>query len=224
MNRTPHVVSLMRGKAGFTLLELLVAMTLLGLLSVALFSGLRFGTQVWARSEAATAATDKVYAFQALLSREIARAYPLFVTGNDVTDAHVEFNGTSQAMRFLGPDPQGSGAMLKIELSAVRDGNAWAFEILKHPELSLAQNDTIMAELRGLRSAEFSYFGAQDEKSAPAWHTNWQHMKRLPALIRIRAKFVPGTGTAWPDLVVAPRIEADVGCTIDFVTKNCQGR
>lgn len=223
MSRAPHFLSLPRGEAGFTLLELLIAMTLLGLLTVALFSGLRFGTQVWARSEAATAATDKAYAFQALLSREIERAYPLFVT-KDVTETHVEFDGTPAAMGFLGPDPQGSGAMLKIELLTVRDGGAQAFEIVEHPELSIAQNETVMAELRGLRSAEFAYFGAEDEKTAPAWHASWHNMKRLPALIRIRAKFVRGTGAVWPDLVIAPRIEADVGCTIDFLTKNCQGR
>ena len=32
---------------GFTLIELLIALTLFGLLSVALLGGLRFGTRVW---------------------------------------------------------------------------------------------------------------------------------------------------------------------------------
>ena len=37
---------------GFTLLELLVAITLLGLLMAALFGGLRLGTRVWETADA----------------------------------------------------------------------------------------------------------------------------------------------------------------------------
>lgn len=211
------------GEAGFTLLELLIAMTLLGLLTVALFGGLKFGTQVWAKSEAATASANKVTAIQTLLSHEIARAYPLFVT-KDVANAHVEFDGTQRTMTFLGPDPRGSGAMLRIAALVSGGENTATLKIVARPELSVRQNETTMAELHGLRSLEFAYFGAEDAKTAPAWHGKWQHMKRLPALIRIRATFARGTYAVWPDLVIAPRISADSGCMIDFLTKDCQGR
>lgn len=211
------------GEAGFTLLELLIAMTLLGLLTVALFAGLKFGTRVWAASETATAGANKVNAIQMLLSREIARAYPLFVT-KDVTDAHVEFDGTERTITFLGPDPRGSGAMLRISALASGGENTATLKIVARPELSNVRNDATMAELHGLRFLEFAYFGAEDAKTAPAWHAVWQNEKRLPTLIRIRAAFARGTHTIWPALVIAPRISADSGCTIDLLTKDCRGR
>ena len=42
-----RAMMLSQGAAGFTLVELLVAMTLLGFLTVLLFGGLRFGTRAW---------------------------------------------------------------------------------------------------------------------------------------------------------------------------------
>lgn len=213
----------MTGEAGFTLLELLITMTLLGLLTVALFGGLKFGTQVWARSESTTADANKVMSLQALLSREIARAYPLFLT-KDVTNAHVAFDGTDGTMTFLGPDPLGSGAMQRITIEAARDENKTMLKIAARPELSNVQNDILLAELGGLHSLEFAYFGADDAKATPAWHDSWQNKKQLPALIRIRVTFARGAHAIWPDLIIAPRISADSGCTIDLLTKECQGR
>ena len=43
--RPPH-----DGEAGFTLLELLISMTLLGLLMLVVLGGLRFGARAWERN------------------------------------------------------------------------------------------------------------------------------------------------------------------------------
>lgn len=219
---TPSVRK-MTAEDGFTLLELLVAMTLLGLLTVVLFSGLHFGTQVWARSEAATTNANRVQSVQILLERELSHAYPLFVT-KDAADAFVAFEGGPHAVTFLGPDPEGSGAMLRIAVEAIRNGKGTALQIVAHPELSDSGRETVLAQLDGVRSLDLAYFGATERNVAPAWHDTWRDAKHLPALVRIRATLAIASRATWPSLVIAPRIAADSGCKIDVLTKTCQGR
>ena len=65
-----------RAEAGFTLLELLVSMTLLALLAIAMFGSLRFGARAWDRSEAHGAGMEQVRLVQQLLRRDLEQAYP----------------------------------------------------------------------------------------------------------------------------------------------------
>jgi general secretion pathway protein J len=46
----------------------------------------------------------------------------------------------------------------------------------------------------------------------------------MPQLLRIQVRFTEGDSRTWPDLVIAPRITADVGCVYDQLTQQCRGR
>ncbi len=59
---------------GFTLLELLVAITLLGLLMAALFGGLRLGARVWETGETRLDASARVQIVQDFLRQRLAEA------------------------------------------------------------------------------------------------------------------------------------------------------
>ncbi|MDE3116741.1 MAG: hypothetical protein KGL26_14150, partial [Pseudomonadota bacterium] len=107
----------------------------------------------------------------------------------------------------------------------IRDRKAVTLRIAGTPALALAGTPVRpLADLPGLASVAFAYFGAEDGKSAAGWHASWQDRKHLPALIRIKAHFAPHAHLNWPTLIIAPRIEADAGCSIDLLTKDCQGR
>ena len=68
------------GERGFTLLELLVAITLLGLLMAALLGGLRLGARVWETGEARLDASARVQIVQDFLRQRITEALPFEVT------------------------------------------------------------------------------------------------------------------------------------------------
>ena len=70
----------------------------------------------------------------------------------------------------------------------------------------------------------FSYFGKRRVDKAPAWHDAWAAEPALPLLVSLKVRFRSGDTRLWPDLVIAPRITADVGCVHDPLTKRCRGR
>ena len=60
---------------GFTLLELLVAITIFGLLSVMMYGGLSFGARAWQRAGQADTRQSDVQLVQSLLRRAFAEEY-----------------------------------------------------------------------------------------------------------------------------------------------------
>ena len=61
---------------GFTLLELLIALTLLGLILVLLFGGLRLGVRSWDASQKQVDSLNSVRSLENFLRREMSVAYP----------------------------------------------------------------------------------------------------------------------------------------------------
>lgn len=214
-------------EAGFTLLELLIAMTLLGLLMVVVLGGLRFGARAWERNEAHTMATDDIRQAQSLLRREIAHAYPYFIMKQeDLTNRHVDFKGTESEMTFLAPAPAalGGAGWAHVTFEEVAVGGKPALVMSATPELSTASSPARDILLQGLKSLAFSYFGPDEPGGPSSWHDDWDQVKWMPQLVRVTAEFEAGDARMWPELLVAPRISVDVNCTYDPLTKYCAGR
>lgn len=215
-------------EAGFTLVELLVAIALLSLLGVALSGSLHLGLRTWQRGTQAVDRVEQILLAQNLLRRLISDAYPLF-RSDDPTDAHVDFDGTEQSLRFLAPGPIALGASGRswLALSTVQDGAQTNFVIASNPELA-ARDASSAAAKRALvdkvASVEFSYFGRARSEVEARWHDRWAGQMALPSLVRLRVSFADPEVPHWPELVIAPHISVDVGCVYDPLTRRCRGR
>ncbi|MEE9250386.1 MAG: prepilin-type N-terminal cleavage/methylation domain-containing protein, partial [Alphaproteobacteria bacterium] len=62
---------------GFTLLEVLIAMTLLGLIMMLLFGGLRLGTRAWETNSDRVEEISQIEISHQIIRRMLAQAYPL---------------------------------------------------------------------------------------------------------------------------------------------------
>jgi general secretion pathway protein J len=205
---------------GFTLVELLVTMTLLSLLLVVLFGGLRFGVRAWDGAQAHGVRTDELRVVQDLLRREIEQAYPA-TDASDPLHPVIDFHATSDSMTFLAPTPQAaaSAGRARITLLTERSGGQLQLVMRATPELATGDEGAWSAPLlRNIASAQFSFFNGS------IWRSDWSEATTMPALIRIHMTFRPRDGRLWPDLVVAPRIAFDAGCLYDPGTHHCQGR
>jgi general secretion pathway protein J len=211
---------------GFTLLELLVSMTLLALLIVLLFGGLRFGARAWDHNQAHSTGMDEVRLVQGLLRREIEQAYPFWLT-TDPLHPTVDFQGAENAMMFLAPAPQvfGGGGRARIVFEREADGRYEQLVMRAQPELSI-DDGTVREEplLRHLAAVGFAYYGADSPDATPAWHDSWAGMRTLPLLVRVHVEFPRGDARSWPELIVTPRIFVDASCVYDPTGNRCQGR
>ena len=203
----------MKSQAGFTLLEILVSMTLLAMLFVLLFGGLRFGMRAWERGTSSADAVDQVRVAQDLLRREIERSCPRRRAAAGPQDPpRVDFAGDTAGLAFLAPAPGAAGGApcVPTSLSVAADG--------KLKQLVLDVNRSGTSLLHGVQGIALSYRAGDD-----IWRNDWNGETALPDLVRLRVTFPKGDNRVWPELFIAPRISAEADCTYDPTTKSCRG-
>ena len=203
----------MKSQAGFTLLELLISMTLLAMLFVLLFGGLRFGMRAWERGTSSADAVDQVRIVQDLMRRQIERSCPRHRAAAGPQDPpRVDFTGDAAGLAFLAPAPGAAGGVpcVATSLSVAADGR------LK--QLVLYINRTSTALLHGVQGIELSYRAGDG-----VWRGGWSGETALPMLVRLRVTFPKEDNRVWPELFIAPRISAEADCTYDPATKSCRG-
>lgn len=214
--------------AGFTLMELLVAITLLSLLSLVLTSSLRFGLTAWARGADHTERVDQSLLVQDFLRRAIGDAYPYFLPTDPTRgDGQVDFVGTAQSVSFLASAPIALGGRGRVRFVISRERGTERSELVvtSAPELGdMASPPERKILLPNVETVELSYFGKRRSDRGAAWHDTWGAEPALPELVRLKVRLPAGDTRLWPDLVIAPRIAADVGCVHDPLTKLCRGR
>jgi general secretion pathway protein J len=204
---------------GFTLLELLVAITLLGLLMAALFGGLRLGTRVWETADARLAAGVRIQIAQDFIRQRLAETLPLEAVPPGLAEVGVSellFLGTADAVRFanLMPEHLGAGVYL-MELTWAKSDHAeesgdlvlrWRpFELNDQTVEEAEPEERVLIE--NIEALELSYFGIIDPEQPPDWWQAWESQPQLPRLIRLQVRFAEYDERRWPELIVHPMVD-----------------
>lgn len=193
---------------GFTLVELLVGLTVMALLSLVLFGGLRFGIRAWETGGARMEQTHRAEAVQSLLRRQLGQIR--FLPPATDADAVMSFTGDRDSLTFVAPLPvhRGIGGSYLFHLAkSERNGRsdltlAWSLyrpELLTTGPSTLEAGTTLLEDIAGV---ELSYFGAPLPEQAPQWWGAWDLNDGEPQLVRVRVEFQPGDLRRWPDLIV----------------------
>ena len=190
-----------RGEAGFTLLEVLVALSVLGFLMLGLAQGLRFGLLAWDRQAQVIAARSDLDAVDRVLRRLIEHLDP------GTLREPPQILGTAQgleAVTDLGAAAGGLGVReADIRLSAEGGRLVLAWRPHLHATRFAAPPPRDQAELlRGVAALELAYWGG----TTAGWRPEWREAA-LPALVRLRLRFAAGDRRRWPDIIAAPARE-----------------
>lgn len=200
---------------GFSLLELIVAMTLLSFIAVALASGLRVGITAWTRISGAQETPSDIYFSQSAIRRFIETARPISVDETH-PESGLEFSGQSNRLLFVSPMPAefGMGGDYMIEF-AVRTRASGQKDLVLLPRIyrgpghtsegtASADNETTL--VADVVSASWTYFGSSVKREMPSWRTTWESQILLPQLIGLDVSFPAGSNRIWPQLLIAPRL------------------
>lgn len=196
---------------GYTLVELVVVMLLLGMIALACESGLRFGTQVWAHTETRTQSEDQIVSSQMMLHELLAHSLPR-MKGDYVT-----FEGEPTVISFDVIPPQafqaGGTAHARLRIVRSPSGAKLMLDMQSISSPNFKRQATLLDNVGLMR---FSYLDASGKSQT--WLSYWRDRNRLPDAIRITAE-APKT---WPTLTVRPIIVQSAMCVLDSVDLSCR--
>lgn len=211
----------MRGRRsrGFTLIELVVALTLLALMSTVLFGALGFAGRSWEGGEAKAEQVGSMRLAEGFLRSQLESAHPLRM--RKMAQFPLLFNGTETEIRYAAPLPSRiSGGGIWYYRLAVQEEAEKSRLVLERvvpdldagalPEFGEADRSILAEDIKSLRVGYYGRDVGAAQATAPTWRDRWDDPNRMPLMIRIEV--VPARAAPWPVLLVAPRQAHESGC------------
>ena len=204
-----------RQVAGFTLVELLLAITLMSILLGLTYSGLRAATKSSQRGELLLAAGGELRASHLFIRRQINQMLPLsFAESDELEPLRIVFQGDATRIQYVAPMPGylGSGGPQVQLIEVVSGDNGESIVQFSHALLQgytedrLHDRDPVIL-LEGVRSAGFEFLGENEEGELTGWTTSWDMEGMLPVVVRLDLEFSEGLNLRWPDLAAGVRVD-----------------
>jgi len=179
-------------QAGFTLMEVLVALAVLGLLMAGLTQGTRFGMQAWRRQSDMLATRDQLDGIDRSL-RELLSSAVLHAADDPAE------------LAFTGQLPQSTAlASRRADMSLRVNQHRLTLRWTPHVhQRSLGPPpppaETVLID--GIDRIIVSYWRVGDSNSPGGWTEEWNASLR-PQLVKIKLVFPPDDKRHWPDIIV----------------------
>jgi len=190
---------------GFTLVELIIALTVLSLLSLSLYGTVSIGARSAAIGERKSEQARRFRIATDLIVRQLRSAAPMHVVGEDEEEAQPYFIGESERMSFVTAVPQSpnssglavvdywydDGALMMSEIPYFA---AFAGDMFDSSLDHLVYETTLLYDIRSVR---FEYRRSDFDTSN--WADDWDAAdeEALPAAVAITLEPDGPDGTSW---------------------------
>ncbi len=195
---------------GFTLVEVLIGMTLLAVMMALIFGAFRIGVTSWDAGEKRVIETNNLLIVQSFLRSRIMSAQPLF---DDFGDDEKEFSfiGTENSLQFVSSLPA-RGGFQKFILFFDNE-NEGMLKISVEPFFpTFDGSDSVKNEvvlLEAIKQMNLSYFGSSSFGEEADWQDQWEDQENLPDMIKLDLKFLDKSNQSWPPFLVRLRIASN---------------
>lgn len=197
------------GSNGFTIVELLVAITLVGVIMTLVFSSIWTARRSWDAVVGKIDNTDSMRLVQGFLRRSLAQSRTVFIQHED--GQRVVFQGDSTWLQFVAPAPvqqQDKAGLYLYTLRFVasdagKEQLQLAYQNYTADIVALENNETeeAIVLIGDVKEAEITYFGREAEDGIVRWQTYWDRKGDLPELVRVRIT-IGDEGDEWPEMVI----------------------
>jgi general secretion pathway protein J len=202
---------------GFTLVELLLAITLMSMLLALAYGGLRASTRATDRGQVILEESGRVRMAHQFVRKQLNQMVPLVFMESedlDIQEVRTVFEGTSQGIRFVGPMPGylGFGGPQVQELLLV-PGDKGLSLVISHALLQGFAEENLYVRppivlLDRIARASFQFLGLDEEGALAGWTGDWEFPDTLPVAIALDIEFEEEVFTTWPLLYASVRIDA----------------
>jgi len=203
-----------RSQSGFTLVELLLAITLMAILLSLAYGGLKAATRASANGQELLEESGKVRITHQFVRRQLNQMQPLpFDIADDADETRVVFEGDSRRIQFVAPMPgylgQGGPQVQYLELADGEDG----LDLLFSHQLLQGYDPAYMIErepivlLEGIEQARFEFLGLDEDGELAAWAGSWDTPGVLPKAVTLELDLGEDSQAIWPLLTTGVKVD-----------------
>ena len=202
MNKRYHRTVL--SQHGFTLLELVLAVSLLGMLLVGLYTGFWVGVRAWDQGSQRSEQLDELRSISSFIRQQLSQTSRSVIV-EDGNERRIAFTGEGQSLIFVAPLlPHIEGGGLFFQQLSLKGSD---LELSWWPYRPKADGETPDVKrrvlLQGVTRFSCQYFGNPEAKQEQSqWLDQWQSRVFLPQLIQIEWATRDG---ALPSMTIAVR-------------------
>ena len=202
-------------QAGFSLLEMLIALALLSLITTLILTAIQ-GTGRALDVANRQVQEGSIGAAQLVLRQILSQAQPIKRAAERVEDASL-LEGIPERLRFVTSYAAGGqyGGLYDTEIATAASAErTTAVDLVVQQSLyrRVAPGTALVPPrgrqatiLKSVAKVSVRYFGRADEDAQPDWAPTWTNKSRLPTLIALDVQFPEGDPRKWPQLIVAIR-------------------
>jgi general secretion pathway protein J len=201
----------MRKAFGFTLIEVLIGMSLLSIMMLLIFSSLRISIRNWDAGEERILEVSETASVQNFFQRYLTAVKPLQDDFSE-DETKLSFQGDTNSLSFVASLPASAGRqglqVFSLKLKKYEGGDELVVNIVPFYPLADGeewQNEEVTLAEK-INVFKLSYFGVleEDESEDSLWHEEWLEQNKLPSLVRVEIEFE--NGMLWPELIVGLKL------------------
>jgi len=195
---------------GFTLIEVLIAMTLLSIMVVLLFSSLKICADSWEKGESKITDVNEVAVVYNFFQRHLSEAKPLWNDLSSEEERTFSFQGKAQSLQFISAFPASAGrsGLQLFSLDLQEEDNDQVIKVTITPFFPVAEGSEWQKEdvtlIKHVNDFSLAYFGSDDGVSEGNWEEEWLDKEVLPRLVKINIKLE--NGIFWPEMIIDLKI------------------
>ena len=197
-----------RSETGFTLLEVIVTLTILGFILLIVSGAFRLGLSVWERGEATREDSQRLRTVSQLVSQQIKSAVPYKVKTEKAEGDYLAFEGSGHSLKFISALPikakQSEGlvyAIYEFEEKGKEGGRLVLYEqrvLTKNFFEERPKEDSGVTLFEGVSDVRFEYYRKEDpsKNRTEAWVEEWnaKEEKELPSALRMKITYSSKVG------------------------------